>query len=292
MKPHAFEYVRAATVQDASQQLLDSNNTGKLLAGGQSLVPLLNMRLTAPSVLIDLAGIEELQRVDRSEASLRIGAMVRQRDAEQSDAVLTACPLLAEAITLVAHPQIRHRGTVGGSIAHADPAAEIPAATVVLDAVMHVHGPSGDRTIAAADFFRSFLSTALEQGEVLTSVEIPATSPRAGWACEELARRPGDYPLSGAAAQIELYDGTIANPRLVLYAVGTRPVRASAAEEVLRGAVPEPDVLQRAADAAVADVNATSNIHASAEYRLRLAKVIARRALERAIAKGRSRAHT
>src|ERR1700684_2246544 len=148
MKPHAFEYVRAATVQDASQQLLDSNNTGKLLAGGQSLVPLLNMRLTAPSVLIDLAGIEELQRVDRSEASLRIGAMVRQRDAEQCDAVLTACPLLAEAITLVAHPQIRHRGTVGGSIAHAAPAAEIPAATVALDAVMHVHGPSRDRTSA------------------------------------------------------------------------------------------------------------------------------------------------
>jgi aerobic carbon-monoxide dehydrogenase medium subunit len=290
MKPHAFDFVRAQTVEDASRQLLDSNHEGKLLAGGQSLVPLLNMRLAAPTVLIDLAGIQELQHIERDHDNLRIGAMVRQRDAELSDTVAASCPLLSEAIALVAHPQIRHRGTVGGSIAHADPAAEIPAAVVLLDAVMHIHGPNGDRSVAAAEFFRSFLMTALEDGEVLTSIEMPVSSPQAGWACEELARRPGDYPLTGAAAQVELHDGTIADPRLVLYAVGTRPVRARSAEEILRGAMPEPGLLKRAADEAAAEINPGSNMHASAEYRRRLAKVIARRALERAVMRGRERA--
>ena len=290
MKPHAFDFVRASTVEDASRHLLESNHEGKLLAGGQSLVPLLNMRLAAPTVLIDIAGIEELQHLDRDDSSLHIGAMVRQRDAELSATVAGACPLLTEAIALVAHPQIRHRGTIGGSIAHADPAAEIPAAAVLLDAVMHVHGPHGPRAVRAAEFFRSFLSTALQEGEVLTSVEIPASSPQVGWACEELARRPGDYPLSGAAAQVEVESGTLADPRLVLYAVGSRPVRASAAEALLRGAAPEPDLLEQAAEAAVAGLEATSSVHASAEYRLRVAKVVARRALERAIERGRARA--
>jgi carbon-monoxide dehydrogenase medium subunit len=193
--------------------------------------------------------------------------------------------LLSEAISLVAHPQIRHRGTVGGSIAHADPAAEIPAAVLLLDAIIHAEGKAGTRTIPAREFFRSFLSTALADDEVLTAVEIPVSSTSVGWACEELCRRPGDYPLAGAAAQVEIQDGVIHDPRVVLYAVSSRPIRATAAEAALEGRDPTPSALKEAVNLAVADIIPTANVHASEQYRLRLAKVVARRAIERALAK-------
>jgi carbon-monoxide dehydrogenase medium subunit len=290
MKPPEFEYVRPESLEDAIAALR-SDEEAKLLAGGQSLVPMLNMRLVRPRVLVDIARIEGLRGIARVDGILRIGATATQREAERSPTVAGACPLLVQALGFVGHPQIRNRGTIGGSLAHADPAAELPAVVVALDGVLHARGADGERTIPAAEFFRSHLTTALEPDDVLTAVELPVAAPGAGWDCKEITRRPGDFPLCGAACQVELgADGAFTDVRLGLYGVADRPIRAVAAEERLRGERPDPRLIAEAAKAAARDVSRAGDMHASPEYRRHLAEVIARRTIEAAVERGKARA--
>jgi CO/xanthine dehydrogenase FAD-binding subunit len=286
VKAPSFEYDRVTTVQAAVSRLA-ANPDAKLLAGGQSLVPLLNMRLSRPTALIDLGSLTELQEIIPVHGGIRLGAMVRQREAELSAVVADACPLLVEALRLVAHPQIRNQGTIGGSLAHADPAAELPAAVLALDGVLHATGPEGERTIAAHDFFQSYLTTALDVSEVLTDVTLPVQGPQSRWSCREVTRRPGDFPLCGAATVLRLDQrGRLADVRVALFGVADRPVRATASEAELEGAEPTDDVLAAAAAAASAGLSPMSDIHATATYRRRLAAVMVRRTLAEALGRG------
>lgn len=292
MKPAEFDYVRATSLDEAVSAL-DSDEDAKLLAGGQSLVPMLNMRLVRPSLMVDLGRVDGLTGSTRVDGNLRIGAMTTQRDTATSGTVADSCPLLVEALGLVAHPQIRNRGTVGGSAAHADPAAELPAVVLLLDGVLHVHGGSGDRSIPAADFFQSYLTTALEQGEILTAIELPVMARRAGFACQELTRRPGDFPLCGAACYVEFDEhGALLDARVAMFGVADRPVRASAAEELLRGERPDARALAAAAAATARELSPTGDMHASPEYRRHLAEVVARRVLTTAVERGRAHAES
>lgn len=291
MKAAEFDYRRPDTLEEALRELASAEDA-KVLAGGQSLIPMLNMRLSRPASLIDIGAIDGLAEIISTEDGLRIGAMARQRDVECSHLVAERCPLLVDALGLVAHPQIRNQGTVCGSLAHADPAAELPAAMLALDAVLQVAGPHGTRSIPAHEFFVSYLTTALGPGEILTAVEVPATvSSLAGWACHEISLRPGDFPLCGAAAALARSTaGTLSDVRLALYGVADRPLRATASEDLLNGNQPTGELLEAAAELAARDLSPMSDIHASSAYRRRLARVIARRTLEQAIRRGAARA--
>ncbi len=279
MKPPDFDYVAPTSVDDAIKAL-GSDAEAKVLAGGQSLIPLLAFRLAGPSLLVDLARVDGLDHITDEGDRLVIGAMTRQRRAERDPVVAERCPLLVESLRHVGHPQIRSRGTIGGSVAHADPAAELPAVVLALGGRVHVTGHSGDRTIEAEDLFQGFLSTSIEDGEILTAVEVPASGPRTGWSVVEIARRPGDYALCGALCQLQLDDaGAVVDAHLALIGVGDRPMRAHAVEAaVLGGASPV-----EAATLAPDGLSPGSDVHASSDYRLHLATVTSRRALTQAL---------
>ena len=278
MKPAAFDYA-APTSLDEALQLLAANDTAKVLAGGQSLIPLLNLRLAAPELLVDLRRVPGLNEIARKGDELVIGATVRQRQAERDPLVAEAAPLVTAALAEVGHPQIRSRGTVGGSIAHADPAAELPAALVALDGRVIARGPSGERSIAAADFYLGFLTTALDDDEILVAVALPAAPPRTGAACVEIAQRAGDYADCGAVAQVTLGDaGTIAQARVALIGATDRPVRAAAVEEALAGGASIADAAGHAGDG----VEPIDDPRVPSAYRTHLAGVVTRRALEQA----------
>lgn len=285
MKPAVLEYHKATSVADAVQVLGQAEDgDGKVLAGGQSLVPMLNMRLARPSVLVDINGLSELDYVRRDGDFLAIGALTRIRRVETSAEVKKWAPLLAEAITFVAHATIRNRGTIGGSVAHADPAAELPAVLCALDADMVVTGRDGNRTVAARDFFHGFLTTAVENEELLTEVRIPRLPDRTGCAVEELARRHGDFAIAAVFAAVTLdRDGRCTDARLALAGTNPTPVRAGEAEAVLIGSSVTGDIIDRAAEAAATATRSASDIHAPAEYRREMASVLTRRALHRAV---------
>lgn len=284
MKPAPFEYHRAGSADEALTLLAENGYDAKLLAGGQSLIPAMNFRLAQPAVLIDLNGAAELDYVRQEGDGLRIGAMTRQRAVERSGLVRARAPLLIEALHHTAHPQIRNRGTVGGSIAHADPAAEIPAVMLALGATFELRGPSGSRSVAVEDFFTGFFGTALEAEEMITSISIPGAPRASGWAFDEVARRHGDYALAGVAAVLSLDgEGRCTDARLTLLSVGDRPVAATSAAAVLRGERPTAEwVAAAAAAAAHDDVDPPADIHASAAYRRHLVEVLSRRVLTRA----------
>jgi carbon-monoxide dehydrogenase medium subunit len=287
MKPPSFEY-EAPTTLDAAVALLDENQfDAKLLAGGQSLMPLLNMRLARPALLIDLARIPGFDYLEEDKGALRIGAMTRQRAVELSRTVRDKHPLLYAALLHVAHPQNRNQGTVGGSIAHADPAAELPALAVALDAEVTAVGPRGARKVPAADLFVTYLTTSLEPNEIVTEVRWPLLAPRTGWSFLELARRHGDFALAGVVALLALdASGRCAESRIVLFGVSSTPIRASAAEHILVGDKPAPERFEQAARAAAEAIEEPlSDVHASAEYRLSLVQALTRRALSEAGAK-------
>jgi len=282
VKPPAFEYRAPETLAEALTLLAERGADAKPLAGGQSLVPAMNFRLAAPGMLIDLARIPDLAFVRERDGGLEIGAMTRQRTAERSALVAKRAPLLAETMPWIAHPQIRNRGTVGGSAAHADPAAELPAVLVALEARFRVaRAGAGERVIEADDFFPGLFSTALEADELLTAIEIPAPRPGARFAFRELARRHGDYALVGVAVALELDDAErCGSARIVLLSVGDGPVRARGAEDLLSGAALSAEAIAAAADhAAREDIDPASDLHASATYRRHLAEVLVRRAL-------------
>jgi len=285
MKPAPFVYHRPATLDEALALLAEHGGEAKPLAGGQSLIPAMNFRLARPAVLVDLNRVAELAYVRGGRDGLQIGAMTRQRAVERSDAVRRAAPLLAEAMPFIAHPQIRNRGTVGGSLAHADPAAELPAVMLALEARFRARGVKGERWIPAAEFFRGILETALGPDELLMEVAVPESPARTGHAFEELARRHGDYALVGVAARVTLDRRERCHAaRITLFSVGDGPVLAAAAAALLLGQEPSPEAMGAAADAAAQrDIDPPSDIHASAVYRRRLAAVLTRRALARAV---------
>ncbi|HET7295836.1 MAG TPA: xanthine dehydrogenase family protein subunit M [Gemmatimonadales bacterium] len=292
MKPAPFEYCAPGSLDEALALLAQHGGDAKPLAGGQSLIPAMNFRLARPAVLVDLNRISPLAYVRPESGGVAIGAMTRQRAVERSEVVAGAAPLLAEAMPSIAHPQIRNRGTVGGSIAHADPSAELPAVMVALEGRFRVRSAGRERTIAATEFFKGMLDTALDPGELLVEIAVPRLPPGSGTAFLEVARRHGDYALVGVAAAVTLDGrGACRAARIALLSVGDGPVLAAEAAKVVTGERPS-DALARAAGEAAAtrDIDPPSDIHASAAYRRRRAAVLTRRALTRAFERARAAA--
>jgi aerobic carbon-monoxide dehydrogenase medium subunit len=291
MKPASFEYLAPDSLDAALEALARHGGDAKLLAGGQSLVPVMNFRLAQPSVLIDLNRVKELDHIqpdgpDEGEGGLRIGAMTRQRTLERDPRIAERAPLLHEAVPFIAHPQIRNRGTLGGSLAHADARAELPAVAVALRARMRLQRSGGERWVEARDFFAGLLTTLLEPDEILTEVALPPSPPRSGWAFQEVARRHGDYAQVGLAAGVSLdEEGRCREARLVFLSVGDRPVEAREAARLLEGAVPSDEAIAAAADKASRDeMDPTGDIHASSDFKRHLARVLTGRVLRRAFA--------
>ena len=282
MKPPRFEYHRAGSVDEAVALLAEHADEAKVLAGGQSLVPLLSLRLARPGHLIDINRVADLAAVANGNG-LTMGSMVRHRTIERSAAVRAANPLLADAVRFIGHSAIRNRGTIGGSIAHADPAAELPAILLALDGEVEARGARGTRTIAAAALFEGFLTTALEPDELLTAIRVPGLPTGTGWSFLEFSRRSGDFAIVGVAATVRLDgNGKVADARLAFSGVDQVPVRATTAESVLTGATPSDDLWKSAAHAAASPLEPASDIHGSAAYRKQLAAVLAERALREA----------
>ena len=285
MKPPRFDYRAPESLDEALDLLADSGPDARILAGGQSLVPVLNFRLARPGFLIDINRIAELAGIDDKDDRLVIGATARQRAIEMSTVVARAVPLLHEATRYVAHLPIRTRGTVGGSIANADPAAEDPAVAAALEATMVCRSRRGERRIAAAGFFVDVLTTALEPDEMLVAVEFPKIPDGAGAAFAEISRRDGDFALAGVAAQLVLVDGRVRDARIAACGVGPAPLRFRDAEEILLDSGCEPEAIEAAADAVAASADPHDDVHASAAYRRQLAGAMARRALNEAHAR-------
>ena len=288
MKPPPFKYVAPVTVEDALAHLAEYGDEAKALAGGQSLIPTMNFRLAQPGVLVDLNNIPDLAYVrPGSEGGITVGAMARQRQVERSSLVAERAPLVHETMPYIAHPQIRNRGTFGGSLAHADPAAELPALAVALDALFKVRSQANERWITADDFFVDLFATALEPEELLVEVSLPEMPPHTGYAFEEVSRRHGDYALVGAAATVTLDDtGQCQRARLVYFSVGSGPVEAFQAQTALDGEALSPETIQAAAEtAASVDIDPPGDIHASPAFRRHLAKAVAQRVLARAAAR-------
>lgn len=282
MKPPPFKYKRATTVDEALSALAEGGDEAKLLAGGQSLIALMNLRLVRPSVLIDINRVSALDYIERSNGTLKIGAMTRQTTVEHSAAVRDACPLLAAALPHVAHKPIRNRGTIGGSLAHNDPTAELPAVALACDAEMVVRGAAGERTVAAADFFTGYLETALGDDEILTAVHFPASAAGSGCSFMEISPRKGDYALVGVAALMQLSGGSCQDVRIVCLGAGDSARRMSAAESTLNGQAPSEEAFRAAADAAANAADPGSDYHASADYRRDLIRSLTQRALSEA----------
>ncbi len=291
MKPPPFEYVAPENLEGALSAIAAHGFDAKLLAGGQSLVPLLNFRLANPAILIDLNRLRELDYIRLDEdGSLRIGAMTRHSQLERDPLIAKYVPLLHETVPHIAHPQIRNRGTVGGSLAHADPAAELPVVAVALDARFRLQSSAGERWVAAGDFFTGLLSTALEQDEILVEISLPSLPPRTGWSFKEIARRHGDFAQVGVAALVTLDEaGACQRARLVYLSVGDVPmVGREAAATVERDGLGSEAIEAAAAIASENEIEPTSDIHASADFKRHLARVLTIRALteaaERAVA--------
>ena len=293
VKPAPFDYAAPRSLDEALDLLAERPDDAKVLAGGQSLIPVLNFRLSQPALLVDVNALAGLafERAE-SDGGLALGALVRHRGVERSRLVAERAQLLAEAIGHVAHPQIRTRGTLGGSLAHADPAAELPAVALALDAELEITRRGGARRVAARDFFTGFFSTALEPGEMITAVRIPPAPPATGFAFFEIARRHGDYAQAGVAARLTLGDdGKVRAAKLVFLAVGPGPVDATKAAASLAGEAPgEATFAAAAAVAADEEVDPSGDMHASVEFKRHLVGVLARRALRAAAARAAGRA--
>jgi carbon-monoxide dehydrogenase medium subunit len=281
VKPANFEYVAPTTVEAALEELA-SPRESRVLAGGQSLVPLLNLRLARPDVLVDINRVAELDYLDIGDATTSLGAIVRHRRIEFDPQVARAVPLLVEACRFVGHPHIRNRATVGGSIAHADPVAEFGAVLVALGGQVVVQGPNGRRTIPAADWYRGYFTTAIEPGELVVGINLPTAPPGSGFAFREHAPRHGDFAVAGVAAVIERSDSVCLSVRLAACGVGAVPVDLSDAATPLVGATVDNDALREVAYRIAHAVDPLDDVHASAEYRRELAQLLAVDALRAA----------
>ncbi len=286
MKPPPFKYFAPTGLDEALDLLAEHGFDAKPLAGGQSLIPTMNFRLAQPEVLIDLNHISELSYIrPTNEGGVSIGAMTRQRQVERETLLAERSPLVYETMPYIAHPQIRNRGTFGGSIAHADPASELPAVISVLDAQLKVQSRNGERWLSASEFFVDLFETALEPDELLTEIVLPAKMANTGYAFEEVSRRLGDYALVGAAGAITLdASGNCSSVKLTYFSVGPGPVTAHQAIASLQGQAPTSEAIEAAADlAANQDIDPSGDIHASVKFRRHLAKVLAQRVLTKAV---------
>jgi CO/xanthine dehydrogenase FAD-binding subunit len=279
MKPDAFDYVAAQSLQDAIAALGQAGTDGKILAGGQSLLPMLNFRLVRPSILIDINRIPNLAYIEATGDVVRIGALTRHHTLETSSILKAHLPVLTAAMQHVAHLAVRNRGTIGGSLSHADPAAELPMLALLLDARIGIQSPRGRRLAQAGRFFMGSLSADLGADEIVTDIEIPLLPRHTGWAFEELARRAGDFALAAVAVTISDCDGIPDGVRIGMMGVGDTPLRAPEAEQLLLGKTMDAASIERAAVAMEAVVTPNSDLHASADYRRYLVGALARRAI-------------
>jgi len=289
VKPAWFDYYAPRTLEEALRILGDAGPDGRVLAGGQSLMPMLNLRILSPDVLVDINRIEALNRLDVGADSLTVRALVRHADLLRNPQVREGWPLLAEATTQVAHPAIRNRGTVCGSVSHNDPSAEHPSVLVTLDGTVVIAGGAGRRELPAEQFFTGMLATALEPGEMVVELRYPRPPAGTGAAFVEFARRLGDFAIAGAAAMLTMRDGVCEKARLTIVGMGEGPFRARAAEDALTGrrlgAKKQQEAFAEAIAKVVAAVDPTDDVHASSAYRRHLAGVMAARALETALAR-------
>jgi carbon-monoxide dehydrogenase medium subunit len=279
MKPAAFEYVVADSVEGAVAALAEAGGNGKILAGGQSLVPMLNFRLVRPAVLVDINRIPGLAFIDDAVRAVRIGALTRHFQLETSPLIAAHFPILSCAMAHVAHLAIRNRGTIGGSLSHADPAAELPMVALLLDAELKVASCKGIRAVKARDFFRDALSVDLADDELLTEIVLPKLPAGTGWGFEEVARRAGDFALAAVAVTLTVAAGAVKEARIALTGVGPTPLRAKDAEGLLSGRGVEPKLTARVIDAVRVAIAPETDLHASSDYRRHLAGVLTGRAL-------------
>lgn len=279
MKPAAFDYVVAESADAAVAALAAAGGEAKILAGGQSLVPMLNFRLLRPAILVDINRIPGLAFIKARADHIAIGALTRHYRLETSPVIAEQLPIVAEAMRHVAHLAIRNRGTIGGSLSHADPAAELPMLALLLNATLHVASPAGSRTVAARDFFLGPLTVDLAADEMVTRITIPKLPPATGWGFAEVARRSGDFALAAVAATVTLTDGLIREARIAMTGIDETAKRASQAEALLTGRKLTPDLIDAAIAAVRSEVHPPTDLHASSDYRRHLVGVLAGRAL-------------
>ncbi len=279
MKPNLFQYVRAETINDAVVLLHELSDAGRLIAGGQSLVPTMALRMASPEVLIDISNVSELATIEHKQNVLHIGAGARYADILTSSVVAKTCPLLTQAIPFIAHEAIRNRGTVGGSLAHADPAAELPGCMLALDARIVVQSVAGQRTIPAGEFFLGTYLTALRDDELIVSVEIPVISDGERHLFQELTRRSGDYAMLGAAVFIAMDGAKIKDARLAFFSVGDKALLANGAAAMLIGQSLTPEILEDCATMAAQELDCLGDLYNSAAMKRHLVKTLTRRVL-------------
>jgi carbon-monoxide dehydrogenase medium subunit len=279
MKPAAFAYHRPESIDEAVSVLAEGGSEAKVLAGGQSLIPLLALRMARPSLLVDIGRLPGLDSVNLTNDTLEIGALATHRAVEMLPGLMQRCPAIVEATSQIGHVAIRNRGTVGGSIAHADPAAEWPALSLILDAEFEAAGPGGIRTIPATEMFVSYMQTALTPDEILTRLCLRIPPPGSGSAFVEVARRHGDFAMGGAGAVLRIGGDRIGDARVAVISASLTPVRSRAAEAILIGAPPSDEVIAEAAQAVDGEIDPLEDVHAPADYKRQLAKVTTARAL-------------
>ena len=285
MKPVAFDYVRASSVDRAVEALAAAAGEAKLIAGGQSLMPMINFRMVRPSVLVDINRIPGLDRVEARGDRLHVGALVRHRMTASDPLIGRHLPVLHAVMDNVAHLTVRNRGTFCGSVCHADPAAEMPMMTLLLNGTVHVASPRGRKAVAARDFLLSSLTTALDGDEMVTGIELDTLPPGAGWGFEEFARRHGDYALAAVVATMERHEGLARNVRIAVMGVGDTAARLPVVEAALEGESVDEDVIARAVERLRADIEPNSDLNGSADYRRHLAGVLAARVFRAAWAR-------
>jgi aerobic carbon-monoxide dehydrogenase medium subunit len=279
MIPAEFDYVAPDSLDDAIRALVDGGEDAKLLAGGHSLIPLMKLRLAAPSLLVDLRKLPGLRGIDRQNGHWRIGALTTHAELEHTPELA----VVADVAATIADPQVRHRGTIGGSLAHGDAASDLPAAMLICEAEVTLQGPSGQRTVAAAELFQDYLTTAVGEDEVLTEIRVPALDGY-GHAYQKFTRRAEDWAMAGVCAVVKVADGVVEDARVGLTSMGAVPLRAAAVEEALRGQPATAESFAAAAEHAADGTNPPSDLNASTEYKQHLARVLTRRALTEAAA--------
>ena len=282
MKPASFDYFPARDVDSAVRALASANGDAKLLAGGQSLVPMLNFRLLRPSLLVDINGIPDLSYVREDGDAIRIGATTRHRELKDSSVVAAELPVLREAMHHVAHLAIRNRGTIGGSLSHADPAAELPMMSLLLDAIFEIASSKGRRTIRAEEFFVGALTSSLEEDDMLVEVQVPKLPDGTGWSFEEIARRSGDFAMACVAVVLTRRDNAVGDVRIAMTGVAQTPVRAGESENILEGKPLTDDGIRAAVAAIRSAIEPNTDLHASAEYRRHVIGILADRAIRQA----------
>lgn len=289
MKPAPFEYVRPTTLPETLEVLASRGGAAKVLAGGQSLIPAMNFRVARPTCLVDINALTELSFVRVEDGLLRIGALVRHRAIERSRTIADSVPLMTEAAPFIGYPAVRNRGTIGGSLAYADPAAEWPTVASALEAVCVVARSGEERQVSVDELIAGPLTTTLGQSELLTEIRIPIPGPRAGYSYAESSRRYGGIAIVGAAVALNLNpNGSVAAVRIAFAGAGPRPIRARRAEEALAGESPTEALIHEVADQAAGETEPVSDVHATADYRRHLAGVLCRRGLERALERARA----